>query len=99
MALTQTSLEAPPFPVLEGTDHVELWVGNARQAAHVYSKAFGFDVVAYSGPETGVRDRVSYVLQQGRVRLVLTAPLSPEGEVARHVALHGDGVRSIAGRT
>lgn len=83
-------------PVLEGTDHVELWVGNARQAAYHYRNAFGFDVVAYAGPETGVRDRASYVLQQGKVRLVLTAPLLPEGQVADHVRLHGDGVRAIA---
>jgi len=71
-------------PVLEGTDHVELWVGNARQAAYHYRKAFGFDVIAYAGPETGVRDRASYVLQQGKVRLVLTAPLQPEGDIADH---------------
>ncbi len=83
-------------PVLEGTDHVELWVGNARQAAYHYRQAFGFDVIAYAGPETGVRDRASYVLQQGKVRLVLTAPLQPEGEVADHLRLHGDGVRRIA---
>ena len=83
-------------PVLEGTDHVELYVGNARQAAYHYRQAFGFDVVAYAGPETGVRDRASYVLQQGRVRLVLTAPLVPESPIADHVRLHGDGVRTIA---
>ena len=83
-------------PVLEGTDHVELWVGNARQAAYHYRKAFGFDVIAYAGPETGIRDRASYVLQQGKVRLVLTAPLQPEGDIADHLRLHGDGVRTIA---
>jgi 4-hydroxyphenylpyruvate dioxygenase len=83
-------------PVLEATDHVELWVGNARQAAYHYRNAFGFDVIAYAGPETGVRDRASYVLQQGKVRLVLSAPLQPEGPMADHVRLHGDGVRAIA---
>src|SRR5579864_3476728 len=83
-------------PVLEGTDHVELWVGNARQAAYHYERAFGFDVIAYAGPETGVRDRASYVLQQGKVRLVLTAGLEPENEITKHVALHGDGVKAIA---
>src|ERR1700693_2944282 len=83
-------------PVLEGTDHVELWVGNARQAAYHYRNAFGFDVIGYAGPETGVRDRASYVLQQGKVRLVRTAPLGPEGSVAQHVQLHGDGVKAIA---
>ncbi|HEY4868368.1 MAG TPA: 4-hydroxyphenylpyruvate dioxygenase [Candidatus Dormibacteraeota bacterium] len=83
-------------PVLSGTDHVELYVGNARQAAYHYRNAFGFDVIAYAGPETGVRDRASYVLQQGKVRLVLTAPLGPESPVAQHVQLHGDGVKAIA---
>ena len=83
-------------PVLTGTDHVELYVGNARQAAYHYQRAFGFDVIAYAGPETGIRDRASYVLQQGRVRLVLTAPLQPEGAVAEHVWKHGDGVKVIA---
>lgn len=83
-------------PALSGTDHVELYVGNARQAASLYQRAFGFDVVAYAGPETGVRDRASYVLEQGKVRLVLTAPLGPEGEIADHVRLHGDGVKTIA---
>ncbi|MHB8717542.1 MAG: 4-hydroxyphenylpyruvate dioxygenase [Candidatus Dormibacteria bacterium] len=83
-------------PVLEATDHIELYVGNARQAAFHYQRAFGFDVVAYAGPETGIRDRASYVLQQGKVRLVLTAPLSPQGDVAEHVRLHGDGVKNIA---
>lgn len=83
-------------PSISGTDHVELYVGNARQAAHFYRSAFGFDVVGYAGPETGVRDRSSYVLEEGRVRLVVTAPLQPEGEVAEHVRAHGDGVRAIA---
>ena len=83
-------------PVLQGTDHVELYVGNARQAAHYYRTAMGFDVIAYAGPETGLRDRASYVLQQGRVRLVLTAPLGPDGDIAAHVRRHGDGVRAIA---
>jgi 4-hydroxyphenylpyruvate dioxygenase len=83
-------------PVLTGTDHVELYVGNARQAAYHCQHAFGFDVIAYSGPETGVRDRASYVVQQGRVRLVLTAPMGPDSAIAEHVRLHGDGVRSVS---
>ena len=83
-------------PELTGTDHVELYVGNARQAAYHFRQALGFDVVAYAGPETGIRDRASYVLQQGGVRLVVTAPLGPEGEIAEHVRRHGDGVRAIA---
>ena len=84
------------MPTLAGTDHVELYVGNARQAAYHYQRGFGFDVIGYAGPETGVRDRASYVLQQGKVRLVLTAPLQPEGDIAEHVKLHGDGVKAIA---
>src|SRR5215472_4088996 len=98
-APVSTAVEAATevsVPVLGGTDHVELYVGNARQAAYHYRNAFGFDVIAYAGPETGVRDRASYVLQQGKVRLVLTAPLGPEGAVADHVRAHGDGVRTIA---
>lgn len=83
------------MPLL-GIDHVELWVGNARQAAFFYSRAIGFRPVAYCGLETGVRDRVSFVLEQGRVRFVVTGALDPEGEIAEHVRLHGDGVRSIA---
>jgi len=90
------TLQSTDVPVLAGTDHVELYVGNARQAAHYYRSAFGFDVVAYSGPETGVRDRASYVLEQDRVRLVVTAPLQPSGEIADHVRAHGDGVKAIA---
>ena len=96
MATAPSPTALAPTPVLTGTDHVELWVGNARQAAHYYRSAFGFDVVAYAGPETGIRDRVSYVLQQGKVRLVLTAPLGPDGELAAHVREHGDGVKAIA---
>ncbi|MBI5837931.1 MAG: 4-hydroxyphenylpyruvate dioxygenase [Candidatus Eisenbacteria bacterium] len=84
------------FLQLKGIDHVELWVGNARQAAHYYVHGFGFRVAAYLGPETGVRDRCSYLLEQGRIRLVLTAAMQPEGSVHEHVARHGDGVRDIA---
>jgi 4-hydroxyphenylpyruvate dioxygenase len=93
---TLQTLQSSDVPVLAGTDHIELYVGNARQAAHFYRSAFGFDVVAYSGPETGVRDRASYVLEQGKVRIVVTAPLQPGGEIAEHVRSHGDGVKSIA---
>lgn len=96
MSSSITSEAAVAAPVLNGTDHVELYVGNARQAAYHYQRALGFDVIAYAGPETGARDRASYVLQQGKVRLVLTAPLQPEGAIAEHVNLHGDGVKSIA---
>jgi 4-hydroxyphenylpyruvate dioxygenase len=81
---------------LNGIDHVELYVGNAAQAAYYYEHAFGFRPVAYAGLETGLRDRTSYVLEQGRVRLVLTGALRSDTEIARHHAHHGDGVRSIA---
>jgi len=84
------------FLKIHGTDHVEFYVGNAKQAAYYYAHAFGFTVVAYAGLETGLRDRASYVLQQGKIRFVLTAPLSPEGPIADHVHRHGDGVKDIA---
>jgi 4-hydroxyphenylpyruvate dioxygenase len=84
------------FLPLKGTDHVELYVGNARQAAYFYRAAFGMKLVAYAGPETGHRDRASYVVQQGNVRFVLTTALRSDSFIAHHVAKHGDGVRSIA---
>ncbi len=77
-------------------DYVEFYVGNAKQAAHYYMSAFGFDQVAYAGPETGVKGRASYLLEQNGLRFVLTASLVPDDEIARHVALHGDGVKDIA---
>src|SRR5687768_5718959 len=83
------------FPI-NGTDYVEFWVGNAKQASHYYRTAFGFQLVGYRGPETGTRDRASYLMQQNKVRLVLTSPLTPDHPAAAHVALHGDGVRDIA---
>ncbi len=83
------------FPI-NGTDHLEFYVGNAKQSVLYYQAAMGFQVVAYSGPETGVRDRVSYVLQQNKVRLVLTSALHPDHEIAQHVYLHGDGVKVLA---
>lgn len=85
----------PAFPIL-GTDHLELFVGNARQAADFYARAFGFALVAYRGPETGCRDTASYVLTQGDVRLVLTSALRQNHPVTRHVAQHGDGVGVLA---
>lgn len=84
------------FLPLNGTDHVEFYVGNARQAAYFYRSALGFRLAAYRGPETGTRDRASYVLAQGKIRLVLTTPLEPEHPIADHIRLHGDGVRDIA---
>jgi 4-hydroxyphenylpyruvate dioxygenase len=90
------SAPATDFLPLKGTDYVEFYVGNARQSAYFYRAAFGMRLVAYAGPETGQRDRASYVLQQGKVRFVLTTALRPDSEIARHVAIHGDGVRVIA---
>jgi 4-hydroxyphenylpyruvate dioxygenase len=87
---------ATDFLPLKGTDHVEFYVGNARQSAYFYRASFGMKLVAYLGPETGHRDRASYVLQQGKVRFVLTTALRPDSEIARHVHKHGDGVRVVA---
>ena len=84
------------FLPLMGTDYVELYVGNAKQAAHFYKTAFGFQSYAYSGPETGDKEKVSYVLIQNKVRLVLTTPLHPTGTIAEHVNKHGDGVKAVA---
>src|SRR5437762_7750992 len=83
------------FPI-QGIDYVEFYVGNAKQAAHFYRTVMGFDITAYAGPETKVRDRASYVLEQSKIRFVLTAPMLPEGPIAEHVFKHGDGVKDIA---
>jgi 4-hydroxyphenylpyruvate dioxygenase len=83
------------FPI-NGTDYIEFYVGNAKQAAHFYGSAFGFQILAYRGPETGTRESASYLLQQDKVRLLLTTPLRPDGEIADHVHRHGDGVKDIA---
>jgi 4-hydroxyphenylpyruvate dioxygenase len=84
------------FLPINGTDYVEFYVGNAKQSAHYYRSAFGFTLVAYCGPETGVRDRASYVLQQDKIRLVLTSPMHPDHPISQHIKLHGDGVHDIA---
>lgn len=84
-----------PAAELLGIDHVEFWVGNAKQAAFYYQHAFGFQVVAYAGPETGVKNRASYVLQQNDIRLVMTCSLVPDDAIAAHVQLHGDGVKDV----
>jgi 4-hydroxyphenylpyruvate dioxygenase len=84
------------FMPLDGWDHVELWVGNAKQAAFYYEQAFGFQRTAYAGPETGVRDRASYVLEQNEIRLVVTSALHPGHEIGDHANKHGDGVKDIA---
>ncbi|HOZ90903.1 MAG TPA: 4-hydroxyphenylpyruvate dioxygenase, partial [Bacteroidia bacterium] len=87
---------AEDFLPLNGTDHVELYVGNAKQSAYYYQMAWGYELIAYAGPETGIRDRASYVLQQGKIRLVLTSAMHPDSEITRHVAQHGDGVKFLA---
>jgi len=97
--MTSTLPAAPPvadtFPI-NGTDYIEFYVGNAKQSAMYYRAAFGFQLMGYRGPETGVRDRCSYLLVQDKIRFVLTSPLGPEGPIAEHVARHGDGVRDLA---
>jgi 4-hydroxyphenylpyruvate dioxygenase len=95
---TQTRPEAQEtdsFPIT-GTHHVEFFVGNAKQASHFYRTTFGFKLIAYRGPETGTRDRASYVLEQGKVRFVFTSSVRPDGEAAQHALRHGDGVRDLA---
>ncbi len=100
----ETTLDAPKaaagaqtdFLPLEGTDYVEFYVGNARQAAHFYKTAFGFQSLAYSGPETGVKERASYVIRQNKLTFVLTTPLRPDNPIADHIYKHGDGVKMLA---
>ena len=84
------------FLPLEGTDHIEFYVGNAKQAAHFYQSALGFQPLAYSGPETGVRERASYVVRQNKITFVLTTPLRAKHAISDHVLKHGDGVKAIA---
>jgi 4-hydroxyphenylpyruvate dioxygenase len=88
--------DAEDFLPLLGTDYVELYVGNAKQSAHFYKTAFGFQSEAYDGLETGVKDRVSYVLKQDKIRLVLTTPLTEGGPINEHINKHGDGVKVVA---
>ncbi|MCB0516405.1 MAG: 4-hydroxyphenylpyruvate dioxygenase [Chitinophagales bacterium] len=91
-----TLTQSTDFLPLNGTDHVEFYVGNAKQAAYFYQAAFGFELVAYAGPETGNRDKVSYVLQQNKIRFVLSSALQPDSEINKHQLLHGDGVKVLA---
>ncbi len=90
------SNESVDFLPLHGTDYVEFYVGNAKQAAHFYKTAFGFQSLAYAGPETGMMDRVSYVIRQNKLTFVLTTALREDHEIAAHVAKHGDGVKVLA---
>src|SRR5689334_9115404 len=94
-ALEQAAAAHDTFPI-NGTDYIEFYVGNAKQASHYYRGAFGFQLVGYRGPETGVRDRASYLLVQNKIRFVLTTGLGDGGEIAAHVDRHGDGVRDLA---
>jgi 4-hydroxyphenylpyruvate dioxygenase len=92
MTMTQSEVvrgQNEDFLPLKGIDYVEFYVGNARQAAHYYRMAFGFKPIAYSGLETGVRDRTSYVMEQRNIRMVLTGALDPDSPIAEHVKLHG----------
>jgi 4-hydroxyphenylpyruvate dioxygenase len=93
--LPTTEQVTDTFPI-NGTDYIEFWVGNARQASLYYRAAFGFELVGYRGPETGTRDRASYLIQQDKVRFVFTTAIKPVGPIAEHVHKHGDGVRDIA---
>ena len=93
---TRKPATAPDFLPLQGTDYVEFYVGNAKQAAHFYKTAFGFQSLAYSGPETGNKEKVSYVVRSNKLTFVFTTALRPEHPVAEHVHLHGDGVKVLA---
>lgn len=96
LQLPKENPDAEDFLPLLGTDYIELYVGNAKQAAHYYMSAWGFQPVAYAGLETGLKDRVSYVVQQDKIRLMLTSPLKAGGEINAHINSHGDGVKAIA---
>jgi 4-hydroxyphenylpyruvate dioxygenase len=89
------SKEEDFLPIL-GTDHIEFYVGNAKQSAYYYQAAWGFELVAYAGLETGLKDRASYVLQQGKIRFILTTSFDPDSEITKHIAKHGDGVKVLA---
>jgi 4-hydroxyphenylpyruvate dioxygenase len=94
--LAAASAPAVEAPRLGGIDHIEFWVGNARASAAFFASCYGFEIVAYAGPETGMADRVSYVLAQGDIRFVVTAGIVPSSPIVAHVAAHGDGVRDVA---
>ena len=96
LSVSQKMAQAQDFLPIHGTDYIEFYVGNAKQAAYYYKAAFGYQSLAYAGPETGVRDRASYVLQQGKIRLVLTTPLKSDNPINQHIFKHGDGVKILA---
>ena len=91
-----TNNSTTDFLPLDGTDYVEFYVGNAKQAAHFYKTAFGFQSLAYAGPETGMKDKVSYVIRQNKLTFVLTTPLRTDSPIADHIYKHGDGVKVLA---
>src|SRR6478672_4672867 len=94
---TKETLETQAdFLPLQGTDYVEFYVGNARQAAHYYMSAFGFQAIAYAGPETGMKEKASYVVRQNKLTFVLTTPRRGSNEIADHIYKHGDGVKFLA---
>ena len=92
----ETPIATQDFLPLNGTDHVEFYVGNAKQSAYYYQSAWGYELIAYAGPETGVRDRASYVLRQGKIVLILTSSIHTDTEISRHHEKHGDGVKVLA---
>ena len=96
LSFAEKIAKAENFLPINGTDYIEFYCGNAKQSAHFYKTAFGFQSVAYAGPETGVRDRASYVLQQGKIRLVLTTALKSDHPISEQVKKHGDGVKILA---
>ncbi|HUY64518.1 MAG TPA: 4-hydroxyphenylpyruvate dioxygenase [Acidimicrobiales bacterium] len=96
MTAATTAPQATPAELLDGWDHLELWVGNARAMAQLLISGFGFRCTGYAGPETGIMGRASYLLEQGEIRFLVTAGLGPDSEVTAHVRRHGDGVRSVA---
>ena len=96
LEIKKNEITQEDFLPLNGTDHIEFYVGNAKQSAYYYQSAWGYQLVAYAGLETGLRDRASYVLQQDKIRIVLTTSFDPESEVSQHVKKHGDGVKVLA---
>jgi 4-hydroxyphenylpyruvate dioxygenase len=95
-AFNNTVQKQTDFLPLEGTDYVEFYVGNAKQAAHFYRTVLGFQPLAYSGPETGQKDKVSYVVKQQKMQFVFTTPLKSDSPVAAHIHRHGDGIKVLA---
>lgn len=96
LSATSSQSAVTDFLPINGTDFIEFYVGNAKQASYFYRTAFGFELIAYAGPETGMRDRASYVLKQGKIRLILTTPMHPGNDISAHIEKHGDGVKVLA---